>query len=818
MRLRDGVLFLNGDSAVGAFSLEGGQVELERVSVTTLGNDAHGAIVQGGGSVQVLDSSLDTSGQEAHGVMLMGEDDNQATATIRNSQIVTRGPFAIGVNVNFDANATIQNSQINTLGEGSHGIWLATSTTDATISDVLIATRGDSANGISSEGGTATLQDVTISTHGQEANGLYSQSDTARLDAQRINITIEQSGAGALAVDGSTITLDTGTVTARNDAIGLHAANDGNLVASHLQVQADGSNARALMLTAGAKLTLDDVKAKATGTGSAGLWSIASSSTQLNQATVKDSSLSAQQSTAIAVRGGQLDLTLDNTVVEGKRLLDIDANADVAHGRVQIEARDSTLRGDIRVADASSGDATLQLRNSTLSGAVQGLDRLEVLANSRWTLTADSTLGDLINQGTVAFQPGSTFKTLTVEGDLSGSGTFALNTDLARQQGDLLRVQGTLSGNHTLAVADTGHEPSAPEGKLRLVDGNGGTGTFALAGRPYVDAGAYRYSLQQDGDDWLLRHTGPADKPEDSLSTGANAALASQTAASTLWSAEMNALVKRLGELRMGHDQGGLWSRAIGKTYEVDTAHSRDFEQAVHGMEIGADKAIQLNGSTLYVGGMLGMATSTQNFGDGQGAIDSQMLGAYATWLNDSGYYVDTVAKYNRLQNEVKNQANTGEEITGQYDTHGYAGDVEIGRHITLGDGWFIEPQGELTYAHTAGARYTASNGLNVNASDTDSLQGRLGSLFGRNWTLRNGMPFQPYVKASYVHEFAGASSVRVNGHKLSNRIAGSRAEYGLGGVLQVSEKTKVSLDIQQAKGDQVQEPWALNLGARYLW
>ena len=819
VRLRGGSLSINGNTGYGASSLNGGRVELERASVNTFEEYGMGANVQDGGSVQVLDSSLNTRGKEAHGVMLMGADANdRALATIRNSQITTRGLSAVGVNLNEAASATIQDSLINTDGEESHGIWLAKPDTDVTLTDVLIGTNGDNAAGVANQGGTATLKNVTIGTYGQHAHGLYSQGASATLDAKNSAITIEQSGAGAFAVDGGTLTLDTGTVTAHGSATGLQAANTGKLSASHVQVKADGTATRALLVSEGATLNLDDVQASATGTSSAGLWSSASNSSTLNQVSMKDSRLSAVQSTAIAVRGGQLDLTLDNSVVEGQQLLDVDADGAVAHGRVQIEARRSTLLGDIRVAGASDGAATLQLRDSTLTGAINDLDRLEVLNASRWTLTASSSLGELVNQGTVAFQPGGAFKTLTVQ-DLSGNGRFTMNTDLASQQGDLLRVLGTISGNHSLAVADSGHEPSAPDGKLRLVDGNGGSGTFTLAGRPYVDAGAYRYRLQQDGDDWLLRNTGPADKPQDNLSSGANAALASQTAAATLWNAEMNALVKRLGELRMGHDNGGLWSRAIGKTYEVDTAHSRDFQQAVHGVEIGADTAVQLSGSKLYVGGVLGMATSTQSFGDGgNGEIDSRVLGAYATWLNDSGYYVDSVAKYNRMNNEVKNQANTGEQVTGKYTTHGYAGDVEIGRHIPLSDGWFIEPQSELTYTHTAGARYTASNGLRVDASDADSLQGRLGSLLGRRWTLRNGMPFQPYVKASYVHEFAGASSVKVNGHTLTNRVAGSRAEYGLGGVLQVSEKTKVALDIQQAKGDQVEEPWALNLGVRYLW
>ncbi|MOA54150.1 Pertactin autotransporter precursor [compost metagenome] len=79
-------------------------------------------------------------------------------------------------------------------------------------------------------------------------------------------------------------------------------------------------------------------------------------------------------------------------------------------------------------------------------------------------------------------------------------------------------------------------------------------------------------------------------------------------------------------------------------------------------------------------------------------------------------------------------------------------------------------------------------------------------------------MAAQPYVKASYVHEFDGDSSVTVNGYELDNNIAGSRMEVGVGGVLQVSERTKVSLDVEHARGNDIEAPLAVNLGVRVLW
>jgi outer membrane autotransporter protein len=465
-----------------------------------------------------------------------------------------------------------------------------------------------------------------------------------------------------------------------------------------------------------------------------------------------------------------------------------------------------------------------------------------------------------LNGGRLAFAPSSdgTFKTFTV-GALSGSGSVLMNSDIANQQNDLLVVQGAgqASGDHTLIVGDTGHEPTTSDGRLLLVDTNGGSAKFALYGG-HVDAGAFRYTLHQQGDDWVLGSGGaipvdpetpvdpgnpvdpvtpvdpvnpvdpvgpvtppprPIDPAPENLSKGANAAIAAHTAGASLWNAQMNALVKRLGELRMGEDNGGLWTGAIGKRFDVSEHSSRAYSQDVSGLEIGADKAFAVDSGKIYVGGMVGTARSDLDFGEGaSGDIDSRMFGIYATYLNDNGVYVDSVLKYSRFDTDIKTPNNLGQAVKGSYSTNGVGADIEVGKRINLKDGWFVEPQLEITATRTQGASYTASNGLRVKSDDLDSLQSRVGSLFGRSLELSNGMKAQPYVKASYITEHAGSSKVSVNGNKLDAELPGNRVELGFGGVLQVSEKSKISLDAEYAKGNGIEQPFGVSLGYRYLW
>lgn len=461
-----------------------------------------------------------------------------------------------------------------------------------------------------------------------------------------------------------------------------------------------------------------------------------------------------------------------------------------------------------------------------------------------------------LDGGRLAFVPSTdgSFKTFTVNA-LSGNGSIVMNTDIASQHDDLLVVQGAglASGDHTLIVGDSGHEPTSMDGRLVLVDTDGGDAKFNLYGG-HVDAGAFRYTLQQQGDDWVLGSAGsipvdpvtpvdpvdtvdpvkpidpdkpvnpvtpprPVNPQPENLSKGTNAAIAAHTAGAGLWSAQMNALVKRLGELRMGKDDGGLWTRAIGKRFDISEQSSRSFTQDITGLEIGADKAFAVNNGKVYVGGMVGTARADLDFGEGaSGAIDSRMFGVYATYLHDNGVYVDSVLKYSRFDNDIKTPSNLGESVKGSYNTNGIGADVEIGKRIALEDGWFVEPQLEVTATRTQGASYTASNGLRVRTDDLDSLQSRVGSLFGRSLQLGSGMQAQPYVKASYVTEHAGSSKVRVNGNSFEAKLPGNRMELGFGGVLQVSDKSKISLDAEYAKGNDIEQPFGVTLGYRYLW
>ncbi|MBC3209345.1 autotransporter outer membrane beta-barrel domain-containing protein [Pseudomonas sp. SWRI111] len=815
-----------GDNAFALNLGQGAQVRATDVSLTTVGRFSSAADLSGGSALSARGGRFNTSGDNAHGLFLLGTDTLQrALASLTDSEIRTAGDNAIALNVNRNATATLADSRITTLGANAYGVWVPNADSQLLANNLSIDTQGDNAIGVFTQlGGKASLDGGNVHTQGSRAYALYA-GNVSSIEARNLSLQVGADSVGAFASDRSQISLAQIDLRSDQTTIGLASYSGSTIEAVDSSVSLSGTGARAVQANNGATVRLDNLGIQAVGTDSIGLQSLASAGVS-NTFEVKNSQLEVANGRAISVQGGSARIDLVGSRLSADTLLAVDQRT-LADGRVidsedvLVKARESNLSGAIQ-ANARNSQLLLKA-SSNLSGTARGLNVL-TLDQSNWDMTGHSQIGQLnLDQGQVRFSAPS-HSVLAIDGDLTGNGTFMMNTDLASEQGDLITVGGSIEGAHTLVVKDSGQEPAAANGKLMLVDGNGGAGRFSLYGG-HVDAGAFRYTLEQRADDWYLVNAAgiapvnPVAPAPAQLSAGANAAIASQTAAATLWSAQMNTLVKRLGELRLGKDEGGVWTRAIGSRYNIAEHSSRAFSQNNTGIEIGADKAIGLAGGKVYVGGMLGTAKSELNFGEGaSGEIESRMLGGYATYLNDNGVYVDSVIKYSRFDNDLKLPTNVGKMVKGSYSANGYGVDVEVGKHIKLKDDWFVEPQVELMATRTTGANYTASNGLRVNAGAMNSLQSRVGSLFGRSLELANGMQAQPYAKASYIAEHGGDSHVRVNGHKLKSELPGNRVELGFGAILQVSERSKVSLDAEFAKGNDIEQPWGVTLGYRYLW
>ncbi|MDR1303725.1 MAG: autotransporter outer membrane beta-barrel domain-containing protein, partial [Verrucomicrobiales bacterium] len=408
--------------------------------------------------------------------------------------------------------------------------------------------------------------------------------------------------------------------------------------------------------------------------------------------------------------------------------------------------------------------------------------------------------------------------------DLANNGTIdiAVNTDSGAH--GTLHVTGTSSGAGTIHVTSTGDGQANPNDVLgNLVTGDGTTnytwdevdwGLEELIVTPNPDG---TISIKEDG-------TSPA---------GAvlNSAIAVQQ---SLWFAQQNSLLKRMGDLRYGARASrpqadkdvrvpynlieNIWLRSYGQQLNVGSqVAGKAYEQLIYGVDLGTDHKFTLSAdSDLYLGLYAGYGRSDLDYRTpgADGEINSYYGGLYATWLHSSGFYLDATVKAASVNNNLK--APHGDtQLKANYSDINLGGSLEIGKKFTFKDDWFIEPQFQVNYLHILAEDYTAGH-MNLKAQDLDALQLRIGSLFGRTINLTNSGALQPYVKISGVETISSGGTLR-NGYQHTRaNTDGARAELGAGLIWQLDTNNQLHLDYEASFGDKYDKPWGLTAGYRH--
>lgn len=556
------------------------------------------------------------------------------------------------------------------------------------------------------------------------------------------------------------------------------------------------------------------------------------------QATAIDSSITGGNHGVLVLIAEGSGLTLSNTQVEGLhgsaiRVDDFGATPasveilvsngstltggngnvlEVGNGATaNMTANNSQLKGDVVVEAGSTANITLE-NTATLTGNLQNVSSLALNSQGQWIMVGDSVgqVGELsMDGGSVKLGKGDEFFTLSVA-NLKGNGTFVMDADFAQGKTDFLEVTGQASGSHSLLVGSSGQDPLS-DSKLHVVHIGSGDAQFSLAnGR--VDLGTYSYDLVQDGNDWYLGSTG-------TISPGTRSVLALFNTAPTVWYGELTSLRSRMGEIRLDQGSTGLWMRAYGNKFDVSESSGLAYTQNQQGISFGADAPLPIGDGRWLAGLMGGYSKSDLDLAQGtSGTVNSYYVGAYTTWIDESGYYFDGVLKFNRFQNQSSVSMSDGERAKGDYDNSSVGASVEVGRHIKLANGYFVEPYTQLSGVVIQGKRYELDNGMAADGDRTRSLLGKLGVTAGRNFEMSNGNVIQPYVRVAYAREFAKNNEVKVNAEVFNNDLSGSRGELGAGVAMSVSDRLSLHADFDYSNGDKIEQPWGANVGIRYSW
>lgn len=276
------------------------------------------------------------------------------------------------------------------------------------------------------------------------------------------------------------------------------------------------------------------------------------------------------------------------------------------------------------------------------------------------------------------------------------------------------------------------------------------------------------------------------------------------------WRAENDEMHQRMGELRSSKGEAGIWARMKrGESKYGDM----DIKNQYSTYQLGYDEKV--GDSNWYIGGAISRTEGKSSFATGSGENQSTGFTVYGTYVADDGQYVDLSAKYARLDNEFDVFGRSGIESTGDYRNNGYAFSAEYGKRIEAGNDFWVEPQVQLTYGHLSSANYTTSRDVRAAQDAMDSVVGRLGFAAGKDIGAGN-----VYVKASYLYDFDGDTSVKMTDGKNSavyeQDLGGGWFEVGIGTNINLSETSHLYFDVEKTYGGDIETPWQWNAGVRF--
>lgn len=233
---------------------------------------------------------------------------------------------------------------------------------------------------------------------------------------------------------------------------------------------------------------------------------------------------------------------------------------------------------------------------------------------------------------------------------------------------------------------------------------------------------------------------------ESELVSGAKSALA---ASMMQMKADTNDLQRRLGDVRLNSDKHGVWGKYIGgKSKITDDAY---VNQTYNMAQVGYDT---LRGDWT-VGGALLYGTSNNDYALGSGSGKTAGLAVYGAKQFKDGRYVDIIGKVNRLKNDFTVHNTLGTTLSGDYRNTGASLSVEYGKRIKKNNGFYIDPNAELTFSRLSGesfeARTNTGSTVHINSDAVNSVIGRIGVGIGKESQNSN-----VFLKAALAHEFSG--------------------------------------------------------------
>ena len=383
--------------------------------------------------------------------------------------------------------------------------------------------------------------------------------------------------------------------------------------------------------------------------------------------------------------------------------------------------------------------------------------------------------------------------------NISGNGTIttnSLNNKLVidkKEEDTKLKVEGS---------GEIGDKILAGKATLEELAGTAKVGNQTAANEVGTQDGiiAGKMSAKVDTDGKIVASTVKKAIQQHNQAVSSMANLSLMT-----WRQENNDMNKRLGEVRASEGSQGVWAR-------MARGQSKYGQQGIKNQynyyQLGYDSKIS---DDWILGGAFTYTDGDSSYTNGSGTNKHTGFAVYGSNLRDDGSFIDLIAKYAHMKNDFDVNGGVG---SGDYSTNGLSFSAEYGKRFHQ-EGYWIEPQAELTYGRVSSADFTTKRGAKVHQDSMDSLVGRLGFSLGKD--IKQG---NVYVRASYLYDFQGDTSVTMSkggaATSFKTDLGGGWWEFGVGTNLDLGHDTHFYLDVETTAGGDVDTPWQWNAGVRY--
>ncbi len=483
---------------------------------------------------------------------------------------------------------------------------------------------------------------------------------------------------------------------------------------------------------------------------------------------------------------------------------------------------------NVKVENESGGYKLIysaELKAPDYCGDVTGF-KMNINDGASWNMTGDSFINNITveNGGVVNVQ--ENVKAFNV-GTAADKGGITLNNGIINLQGEnqqitVTELDGTGGTVNTNSLYNKMNIKNVDEDTAITVNGSGEIADAIYGGdataqnlADVVTTGTKSAASQITTDEGIIAGKITADVKDGEVTNYTVAKNTTNVGLSNLaainlvtWRQENNDMNKRLGELRDSKGEHGVWARMVRGEVEYESIQNQ-----YNYYQIGYDEKLSTD-PNWTVGMFLTRTEGNSTFRTGSAENNHTGVGVYGSYLKDDGSFIDLVAKYARIDSGFNANGGVG---SGDYNTNGYSISAEYGKRFEQGNGFWIEPQVELTYGTVGAVDYTTSNGAKVRQEGMDSLVGRVGFSIGKDIKAGN-----IYARASYLYDFDGETEVTMSHSGISDvyeqDLGGGWFEVGLGANINLSDATHLYFDVEKTYGGDVATPWQWSASMRWTF